>query len=88
MKRKNWSVEKITAILQEADSGVPVTELARKHGMTNATIYNWRKKYGDMTVSEARRLKDLETENLRLKRLLADQMLEKQVLKDVNSKKW
>jgi len=88
MKRKNWSVEKITAILQEADSGVPVTELARKHGMTNATIYNWRKKYGDMTVSEARRLKDLETENLRLKRLLADQMLENQVLKDVNSKKW
>lgn len=88
MKRKKWTVEKITSILQEAEAGMPVSELTRKYGMSDATFYNWRKKYGGMTVSEAVRLKELEVENLRLKRLLADQMLEIQVLKDVNSKKW
>ncbi len=88
MKRKNWSAEKITGILQEASSGVPVTELCRKYGVSDATFYNWRKKYGGMTVPEARRLKELEEENVKLKRLLADQMLENQILKDVNSKKW
>jgi putative transposase len=88
MKRKNWPVEKITSILQEAEGGVPVSELCRKYGMSDATYYNWKKKYGGMTVSEAKRLKELEDENLKLKRLLADQMLENQILKDVNSKKW
>ena len=88
MKRKQWSTEKIAAILQEAEGGVPVSELTRKYGMSDATFYNWRKKFGGMTVPEVKRLKDLEDENAKLKRLLADQMLENQILKDVNSKKW
>ena len=88
MKRKKWTVEKITSILQEAEGGVPVIELSRKYGFSDATFYNWKKKYGGMTVSDARRLKELEDENSKLKRLLADQMLENQVLKDVNAKKW
>lgn len=88
MKRKKWTVEKIPSILQEAEGGVPVTELSRKYGFSDATFYNWKKKYGGMTVSDARRLKELEDENSKLKRLLADQMLENQVLKEVNAKKW
>ena len=88
MKRKQWSTEKIAAILQEAESGVPVSELTRKYGMSDATFYNWRKKFGGMTVPDVKRLKSLEDENAKLKRLLADQMLENQILKDVNSKKW
>ena len=88
MKRKNWPVEKITSILQEAEAGMSVADLCRKHGMSDATYYNWKKKYGGMTVSEARRLKELEEENLRLKRMVADQALDIQILKDVNSKKW
>ena len=88
MKRKKWSTEKIAAILQEAEGGVPVSELTRKYGMSDATFYNWRKKFGGMTVPDVKRLKSLEDENAKLKRLLADQMLENQILKDVNSKKW
>ena len=88
MKRKQWSTEKIAAILQEAEGGVPVSELTRKYGMSDATFYNWRKKFGGMTVPDVKRLKSLEDENAKLKRLLADQMLENQILKDVNSKKW
>ena len=88
MKRKNWPVEKITSILQEAEAGMPVADLCRRYGMSDATYYNWKKKYGGMTVSEAKRLKELEEENLRLKRMVADLSLDNQILKDVNSKKW
>ena len=88
MKQKNWPVEKIASILQEAEGGVPVSELCRKYGMSDVTFYTWRKKYGGLTVSDVKRLKELEDENLKLKRLLADQMLENQILKDVNAKKW
>lgn len=88
MKQKNWPVEKIAKILQEAEGGVPVSELCRKYGMSDVTFYTWRKKYGGLTVSDVKRLKELEDENLKLKRLLADQMLENQILKDVNAKKW
>ena len=88
MKKSKWSIEKITAILQEADAGVPIADLSRQHGVSDATLYNWRKKYGGMTVSDARRLKELEDENSKLKRLLADQLLANQVLKDVAAKKW
>ena len=88
MKRKNLPVEKITSILQEAEAGMPVADLCRKYGMSDATYYNWKKKYGGMTVSEAKRLKELEEENLRLKRMVADMSLDNQILKDVNSKKW
>jgi putative transposase len=88
MKKNKWSVEKIVAILKESESGVPASELCRKHGMSDATFYNWRKKYGGMTVSDAHRLKELELENSRLKRIVANKELEIDALKDVLSKNW
>lgn len=83
MKQKRYSEEQIIAILNEAEAGVPVTELCRKHGMSDASFYNWRSKYGGMTVSEAKRLKHLEEENRKLKKLLAETMLEKTALEDL-----
>jgi putative transposase len=67
---------------------MPIKELCRKHGMSDATLYNWKAKYGGMAVSEARRLKDLEDENRRLKKLVADQALDIQMLKEITTKKW
>ena len=88
MKRKRFTEEQIIGILKEAEAGVPVADLCRKHGMANATFYQWRRKYGEMEVSEAKRLRELEDENRRLKKLVADLSLDNQMLKDVNSKKW
>jgi putative transposase len=88
MKRKRYSEEQIIRILKEADSGVPVQELIRKHGIAEGTYYRWKSKFGGMEVSDAKRLKALEEENRRLKRIVADQALDIQVLKDINSKKW
>lgn len=88
MKKSKWSVEKIIPILKEAEAGVPVTELCRKHGMSDAAFYKWRKKYGGMEVSEAKRLKELEAENQQLKTLLADQLLENKIIKDLLSKNF
>lgn len=88
MKRSKWSTEKIISILKEADAGAPTAELCRKYGMSDATFYNWRKRYGGMEVSEAKRLRELETENGKLKRLLAEQMLENTAIKDLLSKKF
>ena len=88
MKKSKWSVEKIITILKEHEAGVSASELCRKHGMSDATFYNWRKKYGGMSVSEARRLKELELENARLKRIVANKELEIDALKDVLSKNW
>ena len=88
MKRKQFSEEQIIGILKEAEAGAVVTELCRKHGMSSATFYTWKAKYGEFEVSEARRLKALEDENARLKRLLADTMLDNAGLKDLLSKKW
>ena len=88
MKKKRFKEEQIIAILQEAEAGAKVPDLARKHGISEGTFYRWRSKYGGMEVSEARRLKSLEEENRRLKRIVADQALDIQMLKDVNSKKW
>jgi len=88
MKTKRYSTEQIISILKEADGGIPVKELCRKYGISDATIYNWKSKYGSMSVSEARRLKDLEEENRRLKKLVADYALDIQMLKEINSKKW
>jgi len=88
MKKSRWTVEKIVSILTESGAGMPVGELCRKHGMSDATFYNWRKKYGGMSVSDARRLKELEAENARLKRIVADKELEIDALKDVLSKNW
>jgi putative transposase len=88
VKRKQFSEEPIIGILKEAEAGAVVTELCRKHGMSSATYYAWKAKYGGLEVSEARRLKALEDENSRLKRLLADAMLDNAGLKDLLSKKW
>lgn len=88
MKKIKWNVEKIISILRENEAGLSVSELCRKHGMSDATFYNWRKKYGGMSVSDARRLKELELENARLKRIVANKELEIDALKDVLSKNW
>ena len=88
MKRKRFSQEQIIGILREADSGMKVKDLLRKHGISEQTYYRWKSKYGGLEVSEARRLRALEDENRRLKRIVADQALDIQILKDVNSKNW
>jgi putative transposase len=88
MKRGRVSVEKIISILKEAEGGISVAELCRKYGMTDATFYNWRKKYEGLEASDAVRLKELEAENQKLKRIVADQVLEITALKDISSKKW
>lgn len=88
MKRTRFTEEQIIAIVKEQETGVPVADLCRKHGVSNASIYKWKAKYGGMDVSEARRLKALEEENARLKKLLADSMLDNAALKDLLGKKW
>jgi putative transposase len=86
--KKRYSEEQIIGFLKEADSGVKLKDLCRRHGFSEASYYLWRSKYGGMDVSDARRLKALETENARLKRLLADAMLENEVTKEALRKKW
>ncbi|VTZ26881.1 Insertion element ISR1 uncharacterized 10 kDa protein A3 [Methylocella tundrae] len=88
MKRNRFSEEQIIAILKEHEAGIAVAELCRKHGVSDASIYKWKAKYGGMDVSEAKRLKALDDENTRLKRLLADAMLDNAALKDLLGKKW
>ena len=88
MKRKRFSEEQIIGVLKEAEAGAVVTELCRKHGMSSATYYAWKAKYGGLEVSEAKRLRALEDENAKLKRLLAEAMLDNAGLKDLVSKKW
>ena len=87
MKRKQFSEEQIIRVLKEAEAGMKVMDLCRKHGISDVTFYKWRSKYGGLEVSEARRLKQLEEENQRLKRVVADQALDIQVLKEVLVKK-
>ena len=86
--KKRFSEEQIIGFLKEADKGVPVKELCRKHGFSDASFYLWRGKYGGMELSDAKRLKSLETENARLKKLLAESMLENEVTKEALRKKW
>ena len=88
MKRSRFSEEQIIGILKEHEAGVSIADLCRKHGVSDASIYNWKARFGGMDVSEARRLKALEDENARLKRLLADAMLDNAALKDLVGKKW
>ena len=88
MKSKRFSEEQIIAVLKEAEAGAKTKELCRRHGISEATYYNWKAKYSGMTVSEARRLRELEQENHKLKRLLAEAELEKAALKDLLGRKW
>jgi putative transposase len=88
MKRKRFKEEQIIAILKEAEAGTPTADLCRKHGMSSASLYKWRQRYAGMEVSDAKKLRELEDENRRLKRLVADLSLDNQMLKAVNSKKW
>jgi len=88
MRGKRFQEEQIIAILKEADAGLLPADLCRKHGIAMGTFYNWKAKFGDMTVSDARRLKELEQENGRLKKLVANQALDIQMLKEVCSKNF
>ncbi len=88
MKKSRYKESQIFQILKEAEVGVPVPELCRKHGMSNASFYQWRAKYGGMDVSSMRRLKELEEENSRLKRMYADEKLKAEIIAEALEKKW
>lgn len=88
MKRKRFSEEQIIGILKESEAGRENREICRKHGITEQTFYRWRSKYGGMSVSEARRLKDLEVENQKLKQLLAEAHLDNAAMKELLRKNW
>ena len=88
MKRSRFSEEQIIGILTEHEAGVSVADLCRKHGVSDASIYKWKARFGGMDVSEAKRLRALEDENGKLKRMLADAMLDNVALKDLLGKKW
>lgn len=86
--KKRFSEEQIIGFLREADAGMPIKDLCRRHGFSEASYYLWRGKFGGMDVSDARRLKALEAENAKLKKLLAEAMLEREVTREVLRKKW
>jgi putative transposase len=88
MKRSRFTEEQIIAVLREQEAGVPTSDVCRTHGISSATFYAWKAKFGGMDVSDARRLKSLEEENAKLKRLLADAMLDNVALKDLLTKKF
>jgi putative transposase len=88
MKRKRYTAEQIISILKEHEAGASMPDLSRRHGVAENTIYRWKSKFGGMEVSEAKRLRDLEQENLKLKKLLAEAELDKAALKEIVSGKW
>ena len=88
MKKKRFSVEQITAVLQQAEGGVPIGDICRQVGISEQTYYRWKKVYGNLPPSEAREMKQLREENAKLKRLVADLSLDKVMLQDVIQKKW
>src|SRR4026209_2890994 len=88
MKRARFTEEQIIGVLREHEAGTKTADLARKHGVSEATLYNWKAKYGGMDVTEAKRLRQLEDENAKLKKLLAESMLDNAALKELLGKKW
>ena len=88
MKRSRFSDEQIIGIVKEQEAGMATAEVCRRHGISGATFYKWKAKYGGLEVSEAKRLRSLEDENAKLKKLLAEAMLDIAVLKDISTKKW
>ena len=88
MKSSRFTEEQIIGLLREQEAGMETAEVCRKYGIAKSTFFKWKAKFGGMDVSDARRLKALEDENVKLKRLLADAMLDNMMLKDLNSKKW
>jgi putative transposase len=88
MRPSRFSEEQIIAILKEQEAGAKTAEVCRRHGISDATFYKWKAKYGGLDVSEAKRLKVLEDENAKLKKLLAEAMLDNAMLKDIAAKKW
>ena len=88
MKRSRFSEEQIIAILKEQEAGLPTADVCRRHGISSATFYKWKAKFGGLEVSEAKRLRQLEDENTKLKKLLAEAMLDNAMLKEITAKKW
>ncbi len=88
MKQARFTESQIVAILKQQDSGQTVTQITRQHGISEATFYNWRAKYGGMQVSEVKRLKELEDENRRLKKMYAELSLQNEIIKEALAKKW
>jgi putative transposase len=88
MKRSRFSEEQIIAILKEQEAGAPTSDVCRRHGVSSATFYKWKAKFGGLEVSEAKRLRQLEDENAKLKKLLAEAMLDNAMLKEITAKKW
>lgn len=86
--KSRFNEEQIIRVLKEAGTGLPIKELCRKHGISDATFYKWKAKFAGMEVSDARKLKALEDENRKLKRIVADLTLDNTMLRDINSKKW
>lgn len=88
MRRSRFNEEQVIGMIKEQEAGMPTAEVCRKHGISTASFYKYKAKFGGMDVSDARRLKALEDENTKLKKLLAEQMLDNAILKDINSRKW
>ena len=88
MKKSQFTEEQILKMLKQADSGVPTKELCRQHAISQGSFYKWKAKFDDMDVSDAKKIRAFEIENSRLKRMIADLLLDNQILKDINSKKW
>lgn len=88
MKKSRFTEPQILKVLQSQQEGKKVAEICREYGISEPTFYNWKSKYGGMTLSELQRVKELESENARLKRIVADQQLSIDILKEINSKKW
>jgi len=88
MKSSRFSEEQIIGILREHEAGIPTADICRKYGISSATFYKWKAKYSGLSISDAKRLKALEDENTKLKKLLAETMLDNAILKDINNRKW